>query len=106
MGWFSKVKNFASRAVGAVGGVVKKVGHFVAPIARKVGEWAPAVGNVAGYGLDVLGGVTGQPELIAAGEAVRRGSNWLSGIAHKGADISQRVGDVGGQAAALAEKYR
>jgi hypothetical protein len=98
MGWFSAIKGFASRAVGAVGNVLKKVGHFAEPIIRKVGDWAPTIGNIAGYGLDAVGGALAQPELIALGEGIRRGANWLGSAASKAADISNSIGNIGGKA--------
>jgi len=98
MGWFSSIKNFAAKAVGAVGGVLKKVGSFAEPIIRKVGDWAPTVGSVLGYGLDAVGGALAQPELIALGEGIRRGANWVGAAASKAADISNTIGNIGGKA--------
>ena len=98
MGFFSSLKNFSGKAIGKFSGIARKIGDIAAPIARKIGDLAPVVGNVVGYGLDGLGGALGQPELIAAGEGIRRGANWVGGLAHKGADIGQKVSDIGGKA--------
>jgi len=102
MGWFSAIKGFASKAVGAVGSVLKRVGSFAEPVIRKVADWAPTVGSVLGYGLDAVGGALAQPELIALGEGIRRGANWVGSVGQKAADISNTIADIGNKAVGVA----
>ncbi len=98
MGFFSGLKSWAGKAVGAIGGVLKKVGSFAEPILRKVADFAPAVGGVIGSGILAISAGLGQPEGIALGEGIRRGSEWLGNFGSKAADIANTAQNIGGHA--------
>ena len=96
MGWFSKALSWGKKAVGWVGGTAKKIGSFAVDVTKKLGEYAPLVGNLVGTALDVVAIGLAQPELAIAGEAVRAGGMMIgsySDMAHKHAKTVERFGD-------------
>lgn len=87
----SKVGGFISKKVGDLASTVKKVGQWVSPIARKIGQYAGPISSAIGTGLDIASVALGQPELLAAGETLRRGGDWVTSISNKTADISDKA---------------
>jgi len=91
MGFFSHVASYAKSAISKFGGVLETVGSYAAPVLKKIGSFAPIVGTAVGLGLNAAGVGFGNPALVAAGEAVRRGGNAIGDWVNKGADVADRV---------------
>ena len=97
MGWLNNTINWFSRGVGKAAEYAKKIGEFVTPIARRIGEWAPLVGNIAGTAIDGIGLATGQGAwAVPLGESVRMGGNWLGTLGSKVADYGDIATNVAG----------
>ncbi len=84
MGIFGFIKNGVKTLGHVVGNVAKKIGHTVAPVVHSV---ASAIHNYAPIAGNVVGALTGQPEIALAGRA-------LGKIAGKVSDVSDTVGKV------------
>lgn len=104
MGFFDRIKSFASRAVGAVGNVVRRVGDFAAPVAKQVGKLAGMAAPIVGVGGEIIGGLLGQPEIAAGALALEGGLNAVSKYANKGSEIAGKVSGVGSRMQDVSKK--
>ena len=79
----------AGRALGSIGGAVRKFGSFAQGATRVIGQVAAPLGSVA----STIASAAGAP---AIGAAIGKGLNYIAG---HGQSIASRVADAGGSIA-------
>ncbi len=83
---FSRAKTFAGRALGATGGIIRKVGEMAGSATRLVGQQvASPLSSVIGTVADAAG----YPEV---GALVNKGMNWIGG---HGQTVAARIANAG-----------
>ena len=92
MGWFSRLRASSSRAIGSVGSVLKKVGALAAPIAKKVGDWAPVIADAVSAGAAALG----HPEIVAGAQVAGRALHTVGEWAGRVGSVADKAQAVGG----------
>ncbi|EFJ42698.1 hypothetical protein VOLCADRAFT_97121 [Volvox carteri f. nagariensis] len=80
-----------SRALGSVGGAIRKVAEFSAPVVCKVAQFARPVANaVSGITL-----AAGQPEIALLAKGVSKTADWVSGAAPKAEAVLEKASAIG-----------
>jgi hypothetical protein len=75
MGFFNRLKSFASSALGSVGGVLSRIGS--SGIINKIGNFASQAAPYVGGILETVGAVTGNAMIGAGGIAAKAGLEYI-----------------------------
>ena len=94
--WFNKAKQTASRVVGGIGNVVKRVGEIGGKVVRTVGDISRPVLD----GVSAVSTILGQPEIALGAQALKAGIDKfapkVSNVLDKAGRIGGNIADVGG----------
>lgn len=96
---FNRAKAFAGRTLNSVGGTVKKIADFAAPVVRRVAELAkPVADGIAGVSLAL-----GQPEIALLAKGVSKAADWIQGAAPKVQAGIDKAGAIGSRMQGLGQ---
>lgn len=82
---FSRAKNFAGRALGATGNLIRKFGDLSGKATRLVGQVASPLSSVIG----TVSEAAGYPEV---GNLITKGLNWIGG---PGQSVAAKISNAG-----------